>query len=371
MVLHLLGKKSWNVYNRDNIARVRRDEAEAKAREEEERRHLQQVDAEKRLEILRGLRSPSKSSPPPDPEESPANKRRDQERERGPPHRKRRRIAGENDTDRDIRFAREDAQRAEARREKDVVVVGKLPKDDAPLMDDSGHISLFPEPAAADSVINDLRKNPEAEAEATRKKREYEDQYTMRFSNAAGFKTSLDKGPWYSSSTTDIAAQTVEDMLPNKDVWGNEDPRRQERERARISMGDPLMAMKRGVRQLRDVERERNKWAEEKKRELKVFKEEERRERRDSSRHRREMRRRRGSNASHNSLDGFSLDAGTQPLENSRGRNRERSKKHRREGRERNQERSSKHMRSYVDSQSHKTSRNHETNRSKCPSADK
>lgn len=237
-------------------------------------------------------------------------------------------------------------------------------------MDDSGHISLFPEPAAVDSVINELRKNQEAEAEATRKKREYEDQYTMRFSNAAGFKTSLDKGPWYSSSTTDIAAQTVEDMLPNKDVWGNEDPRRQERERARISMSDPLMAMKRGVRQLRDVERERNKWAEEKKRELKVFKEE-RRERRDSSRHHRERRRRRGLNASHNSLDGFSLDAGTQPVENSRDRNRERSRKHRREVRERSQERSSNHMRSYVDSQSHKSSKKREKDWSKRPSTDK
>ena len=33
MVLHLLGKKSWNVYNTDNVERVRKDEAEARARE--------------------------------------------------------------------------------------------------------------------------------------------------------------------------------------------------------------------------------------------------------------------------------------------------------------------------------------------------
>ena len=47
MVLHLLGKKSWNVYNSENVDRVRRDEAEAKAREAAE--------AEKRAAARRAM----------------------------------------------------------------------------------------------------------------------------------------------------------------------------------------------------------------------------------------------------------------------------------------------------------------------------
>ncbi|OJD23893.1 hypothetical protein ACJ73_04753 [Blastomyces percursus] len=378
MVLHLLGKKSWNVYNTDNIARVRRDEAEAKARDEEEQRRLQKIDAEERIQILRGLRSPSKS-PPPVQEVPTGPERRDKERDpqdpRDPRHRKRRRIAGENDTDRDIRFAKEDAQRAETKRENDVVLVRKPFKDDAPIIDDSGHINLFPEPATTYATIGGSGKNPEAEAEAAKKKLEYENQYTMRFSNAAGFKQSLDKGPWYSSSAVDIAAQAAEDMFPSKDVWGNEDPRRQERERTRTDMSDPLAAMKRGVRQLRDVEKERKKWEEERRRELKALKKaEERRERRDSSRHRRERRRRRrrGSDGSLDSLGGFSLDAETQLAGSDRDRDRDRelSRRHYRERGERSREERSKHSRGYGSTHSHRSSRDRDRERAKSPSSD-
>ncbi|OAX81801.1 hypothetical protein ACJ72_03856 [Emergomyces africanus] len=337
---HLLGKKSWNVYNTENIARVRRDEAEAKAREEEEQQRLQKIDAEKRIQILRGLRSPSISPPPPDQEKPTAPERRNKEREQDSRHRKRRRIAGE------------DAQRAEARREEDVVLLRQQSKDDAPLIDDSGHINLFPEPVAANSI----------------------DQYTMRFSNAAGFKKSLQEGPWYSSSTVDIAAQTADDMLPSKDVWGNEDPRRQERERARIDTSDPLAVMRRGVRQLRDVEREKKKWEEERKRELKALKDEvEWKERRESDRHRRETRRRRrrGSDASRDSLEGFTLDADIPSIGS--GRDRERSRKHRRERRDRrdrSRERPSRHSRSHQDRNSHRSSRDRDRPQLKHSSAD-
>ncbi|GFF93239.1 uncharacterized protein C5E4.10c [Aspergillus lentulus] len=237
MPLHLLGKKSWNVYNPENIARVRRDEAEAKAREEEEERRMQEIDAERRIQILRGERP---STPPPPPS-APSDTRRDRTHgEDAGRYRKRRRLAGENDTDRDIRLAREDAQLMLAKREE--LAVSKT--SDAPLLDSTGHINLFP----SEATRKPAEKNQEAEKEAADKNRSYEDQYTMRFSNAAGYRQPAGQMPWYSSSSRDVLAP---DAMPEKDVWGNEDPMRQERERARLDANDPLAAIKRGVRQLK------------------------------------------------------------------------------------------------------------------------
>ncbi|KAM0120971.1 hypothetical protein ACP6JC_002344 [Aspergillus fumigatus] len=270
MPLHLLGKKSWNVYNPENIARVRRDEAEAKAREEEEERRMQEIDAERRIQILRG----EQHSTPPPPPSALSDTRRDRTHgEDAGRYRKRRRLAGENDTDRDIRLAREDAQLMMAKKEE--LAVSKKTSD-APLLDSKGHINLFPSEAAQQPV----EKNKEAEKEAADRNRSYEDQYTMRFSNAAGYRQSAGQMPWYSSSSRDALAP---DAMPEKDVWGNEDPMRQEREKARLDANDPLMAIKRGVRQLKSVELERKKWNQERKRELDSLKEAERHR----SRHRR------------------------------------------------------------------------------------
>ncbi|EAW21316.1 uncharacterized protein NFIA_064800 [Aspergillus fischeri NRRL 181] len=262
MPLHLLGKKSWNVYNPENIARVRRDEAEAKAREEEEERRMQEIDAERRIQILRG----EQPSTPPPPPSAPSDTRRDRTHgEDAGRYRKRRRLAGENDTDRDIRLAREDAQLMLAKSEE--LAVSKT--SDAPLLDSKGHINLFPSEAAQKPA----EKNKEAEKEAADKNRSYEDQYTMRFSNAAGYRQSAGQMPWYSSSSRDVLAP---DAMPEKDVWGNEDPMRQEREKARLDANDPLAAIKRGVRQLKSVELGRKKWNQERKRELDALKEAER-----------------------------------------------------------------------------------------------
>ncbi|KAK2812750.1 hypothetical protein FQN50_001079 [Emmonsiellopsis sp. PD_5] len=329
MVLHLLGKKSWNVYNADNIARVRRDEAAAQAREEEEARQRQKADAEKRIQILRGLRAPSPSPPPPEhPSKDihkPAPRERKDERS-GEPRRKRRRIAGENDTDRDIRYAREDAEEAEAKRRSagDVLRLRSKPSttaadnddNDMPIVDEAGHISLFPpsQNQKSDPTNTTTNKNPEAEAEALLKRREYEDQYTMRFSNAAGYKQSISQAPWYSSGKHDLAAERAEADIPSKDVWGNEDPRRRERERERISSSDPLALMKRGVKKLREVEGERKRWESERRRELMALKAQqeetdERRMRRERKEKRHSHRHRRESDASLDSLEGFRLDA--------------------------------------------------------------
>ncbi|EEP82377.1 conserved hypothetical protein [Uncinocarpus reesii 1704] len=281
MPLHLLGKKSWNVYNKDNIARVRRDEALAKAREDERDQRLQEIDAERRIELLRDQRPSS----PPSQHNSLSDARAKSLTEGR--HRKRRRLAGEDDTDRDIRFAKEDAlSRTDAGHGGPL----RKPTSDAPLTDASGHISLFPSRAARSD------KNEEVEAEAAKKRREYEDQYTMRFSNAAGYRQKVD-APWYSSSTQELGAGAQN--APSKDVWGNEDPRRREREKVRVEANDPLAAMKKGVRQLREVEKEKREWEEERKRELEALKREEK-----------ESRRRRRRSQSHDNLDEFKLDGG-------------------------------------------------------------
>ncbi|KAJ5924660.1 hypothetical protein N7466_008847 [Penicillium verhagenii] len=295
MPLHLLGKKSWNVYNPENVARVKRDEAQAKALEEEDERRMQEVDAERRIRILRGERVPTPPPPPPARLPSEASTRRDRTlTDDAGRSRKRRRVAGEDDTDRDIRFAREDAEQASIKREELTTAALKKNKSEAPILDRDGHINLFP----TEGDNKKPEKNKEAEAEAQKEKRSYEDQYTMRFSNAAGFKQSIGQKPWYSSSTEAVEAPD----LTSKNVWGNEDPMRKERAKARMDANDPLAIMKRGVRQLKATEQERKRWNEEKRRELEALRSEQ------GSRDRRSHQRRKRSR-SVDSLEGFKLDS--------------------------------------------------------------
>ncbi|KAL8767622.1 MAG: hypothetical protein Q9203_005991 [Teloschistes exilis] len=281
MPLHLLGKKSWNVYNQNNVERVKRDEAAAAAREAAEEQRMQEVDAERRIQVLRGH----------EPAALAENAAIGQSLEHdGLPHRrepKRRRIAGEDDTDRDIRFAKE-AQVAVVPKAELQVKPNK--SSDAPLMDHRGHIDLFP----VDGSKRNAPKNLEVEAEKAKKKKEYEDQYTMRFSNAAGFKQSIRDKPWYQSIGTN---QDKVKEVPSKDVWGNEDPRRKEREKLRVAANDPMAAMQQGVSQLRVVEKERKKWQQERDREMEEMARLEKQKRR-KSRRKRDL----------EELEGFSLD---------------------------------------------------------------
>ncbi|CZR58111.1 related to nasopharyngeal carcinoma susceptibility protein LZ16 [Phialocephala subalpina] len=274
MPLHLLGKKSWNVYNTDNVERVKRDEAAAAAREAAEEERMQELDAERRMQILRGeIPTPL---PIADTEFNESSKHDREGRGYGR-ERKRRKKAGENDTDFEMRVAREDADRSSALAESSQLVLRK--DSSAPLTDHKGHISLFPE-----SVPKGKEKNAEAEAEAAKKKKEYEDQYTMRFSNAAGFKQDIGSKPWYSKGDTIAlagrAAELENQEVVGKDVWGNEDPRRKERQTQRLVSSDPLAMMKAGAAQARQVEKERKKWREEKERELVALEKEERRKKR-------------------------------------------------------------------------------------------
>jgi hypothetical protein len=296
---------------------------------------MQEVDAERRIQILRGLQ-PSTPPPPPDTEKEKGGGRGTKDSRGDCRVRKRRRIAGEDDTDRDIRYAREDRLEIESARLKNDPVAPKQ-SSDAPVIDERGHINLFPAPPPSrkESATRDSRKpaekNAEAEADAAKKKREYEDQYTMRFSNAAGFKQKLEN-PWYSSSRTEVVA--VPEDMPGKDVWGNEDPRRREREKQRADANDPLAMMKKGVRQLREVERDRKKWEEERERDLQELKNAERELKR---RHRHHRRRRSGD--SEGSLEGFSLEANPDDEKGSRRKHSSRRRHHR----DRSGERSSRH----------------------------
>ncbi|EHL03293.1 hypothetical protein M7I_0508 [Glarea lozoyensis 74030] len=287
MPLHLLGKKSWNVYNTANIEVVKRDEAIAAAEEAASEQRMQELDSLRRMQILRG------EEPTPLPiEDSPKLDSSKHPRERGEGtgrERKKRKRAGENDTDFEMRIAH-DMTNTE-NRERQLV----LRKDtDAPLVNRRGHIDLFPQPKP--SSHKTVQKNEEAERELAKKKKEYEDQYTLKFFNAAGFKSSLGSDPWYKkTNSTDVGEE-----MPGKDVWGNEDPRRKEREAKRIVSNDPLAMMKAGARQVRQVEQERKQWREEKDREMRALEEQER-ERRHRKRKRREA-------DSEDDLEGFSLD---------------------------------------------------------------
>lgn len=278
---------------------------------------MQELDAARRLAILRG------ETPPPLPEPS---TKADDEKERrkaqlhGLPREKRKRKrAGENDTDFEMRVAAEQVAAPSVERQ----VMLRKSTVDAPLVDQKGHIDLFPQERP-----KQFEKNDEAEKEAAKKKKEYEDQYTMRFSNAAGFKQSLEN-PWYSK--TGSSKEEVAEM-PGTDVWGNEDPRRGEREAARVVNNDPLAIMRQGAAQARQVAKERKKWIEEKEREMAGLAAKEKRRRKHKRRHK------------DDELENFSLDNTEQDSSRRRDNDKERrERKHRHRHRGSRPEEESRH----------------------------
>ncbi|KAF1916300.1 hypothetical protein BDU57DRAFT_496795 [Ampelomyces quisqualis] len=286
MPLHLLGKKSWNVYNSANIARVKADEEAAAAREAADEQRMQELDAERRAAILRGR------TPPPLPNE--VDKKefgRKRERDDGGYAKKRRKLAGEDDTDMDIRLAASTSLPGAEKGEDARVLKLRNTKLDAPLTDHAGHIDLFP--VDMKEAIK-REKNTEAEKEKRKKERAFEDQYTMRFSNAAG-REGLET-PWYAAQQRPVeesgehAAALEYPGIENKDVWGNEDPRRKEREKARMTSNDPFAFMQQAQTQLKRSKEDKKKWAAEhahKLRELRAIQE---REDRRSRHHKRKKR---------------------------------------------------------------------------------
>ncbi|KAH8727778.1 hypothetical protein GQ44DRAFT_769846 [Phaeosphaeriaceae sp. PMI808] len=261
---HLLGKKSWNVYNSANIARVKADEEAAAAREAADEQRMQELDAARRAAILRG------QTPPPLSEESDKkDSGRKRERDDRGHDRKKRKLVGEDDTDMDIRLASTITAPKDGKDKDAKILKLRNTKIDAPLTDHAGNIDLFPVDI---KEALEREKNTELEKEKRKKERSFEDQYTMRFSNAAG-KVGLEK-PWYAAhqkpSKESGVGTTVPDLFgfEDKNVWGDEDPRRKERARARITSNDPFAFMQQAQTQLKKSKDDKKKWAAERDREL-------------------------------------------------------------------------------------------------------
>lgn len=302
MVLHLLGKKSWNVYNNDNIERVRRDEAAAAAREEAEEQVMQEEDARRRMRLLRG--EPVEEEPTVVPRlprpVSRAEERLGLDITYGDRDRKRKRMRGEDDTDRDIRHAKRMFEDQVETNEKRIVRAGRT-QDDASLIDQAGNINLFP----AEQSSGHDRDRRESELKKSRREREQNESPVPRLSDAAGRSRHSDATPWYLASQSQAAGEReIEEERVRKDVWGNEDPRRKNRDQARIATDDPLAFMKKGVQQVRKVEADRKRWKAERDAEMASMREDEKRRR---QRHARRGRMER--DGSEYDLDTISLDA--------------------------------------------------------------
>nr|POE93634.1 uncharacterized protein c5e4.10c [Quercus suber] len=328
MPLHLLGKKSWHVYNADNVSRVRRDEADAQARREAAEQRMQAEDAAYRTALLRGedpVKPTVSSSFEAEDEEEDESLARG--REDGARKRSRRRLRGEDDTDRDIRFAREDVEAGSKARQ--TLLLGSAHKsttskrDDTSIVDAQGHIRLFAEP----SSVASLQDREQNDGNQEKKRRKEERVSKMRLDDAAGYNDSMQKGPWYASNKhanlTSQDPNTNDHLLanvPDKDVWGNEDPRRKSREQSRITSSDPFAAMQQAQSQLKQKQRDRMSWEKQQAKDLAELRDVDEDRRRRHSEHRRHR-------AEADDLDGFTLDS----LADGKGRGgaRHRSRKHR------------------------------------------
>jgi len=175
--------------------------------------------------------------------------------------------------------------------------------------------------------VKDIRKaekNAEAEAEKAKNQKQNEDQYTMRFANAAGFKQGL-KNPWYAVSSKSRNGDSLPAEQPSRNVWENEDPRRKERDQMRTSTNDPMAFMQRAQKQLKQSEQDREAWKATREKELKELVAQQDAD--DARRRARRNHRRRSRDT--DSLDGFSLD---DPVEGRHGRHKSESSHRRRHG---------------------------------------
>lgn len=211
---HLLAKKSWNVYNKDNIERVRCDEAEARVKALDAESRAKSDDAAEQLRLLRGG--------------SPLVEGRIHESRSD---HKRKRDDGDNE-DEHVRSHQVERRSKHARRDED----------------DGGASTRYTSRGTKDANVTSESLDKIS---------------NMLFRDAAGRHAAAQK-PWYSTTTSGDR----EEREMGKDVWGNVDAGRHIRDQQRIDASDPLLAMKRGVKQLKEVEKQKTEWRKEREKDL-------------------------------------------------------------------------------------------------------
>jgi hypothetical protein len=227
---------------------VARDEAIAEAAARDEERQRKDRESEATISLLRDRshsaldKSQIESSEQDKQLLTATSNLRDSRRD----SRKRKRLPGEDDTDRDLRYAKERTG-DEEKEDKAVIRLRptKLEDTQAPITDQRGNINLFPERKPEATKIS---RQSELEREKE-KQRNTDENYGMHLKDVLGRKDS--KGTWYLDKDG-----VVKDSV-GRDVWGNEDPRRQTRQAERITSSDPLAFMKKAQKQLKEVQRDR------------------------------------------------------------------------------------------------------------------
>ncbi|CUS08278.1 unnamed protein product [Tuber aestivum] len=200
MPLHLLHHKSYHVYSAENIARVRRDEAEAASRGAAEDARMQATDVEARMKLLRERATRGNSAVEGEPEHG-----------------------TEEPTARSV-GARDHRPR---------------PPLEGGILGVDGHINLFPTPAVPRSG------NPERDRERKEEKE--------RGEGAMG-RVVGERLPWYSSIDLVSGQQREKEQDGRKTEWEGK------REGRRKEAGDPLGVIRRGVRGVKEAHRDREEW---------------------------------------------------------------------------------------------------------------